>query len=109
MQKNPENSSFDPQNNNKSAPKCFCCEYNIQGLQKHQNLKFDLLTIFLPLKPISQNSPMRLVTGFVGAGHKCKILFPRTNKLHIRMQLSNCIQYEHYNIMNMYFILWISV
>ena len=34
--------------------------------------KFDLLTIFLHLKfqlPISQNGPMRLVPGFVGAGH----------------------------------------
>ena len=48
MQKNPENSLFDAQNNNKSAPKCFCCKYSFQGIQKHQNLKFDLLTIFLP-------------------------------------------------------------
>ena len=74
MKTNPENSSFDAQNNNKSAPKCFCCKCSSQGLQKHQNLKFDLLTIFLRLKfqlPKSQNSPMRLVPGFVGAGHIC--------------------------------------
>ena len=38
MQKNPENSSFDAQNINKSAPKCFCCKYRFQGLQKHQNV-----------------------------------------------------------------------
>ena len=74
MQKNPENSSFDAQNNNKSTLKHICCKYTFQGLQKHQNLKFDLLTIFLPLKfqlPISQNSPIRLVPGFgtSGAGH----------------------------------------
>ena len=30
--------------------KYFCCKYSFQGLQKHQNLKFDLLTIFLSLK-----------------------------------------------------------
>ena len=62
--------------------------YSFQGLRKHQNLKFDLLTIFLPLKfqwYISQNSPMRLVPGFVGAGHICgtratfKITCFRTN------------------------------
>ena len=57
MQKNPENASFDAQNNNKSAPKYFCYKYSFQGLQKHQILKFDLLTIFLP---ICQNSPIDL-------------------------------------------------
>ena len=46
MQKNPENSSFDAHNNNKSAP-------SFHGLQKRQNLKFDVLTIFLPFFEIS--------------------------------------------------------
>ena len=73
MQKNPQNSSFDAQSNNKSAPKYFCCKSIVSKdytkTPKPQIWPSDNIFAFEISIPISQNSPMRLVPSFVGAGH----------------------------------------
>ena len=62
----------------KSAHKYFLnCKYCRNGLQKHQTLIFDLDYFFhseFLMSYISQNSPIRLVPGFVWAGHNLFVI-----------------------------------
>ena len=52
--------------------KYLCCKHSFQGLQKPQIWPSDDNIFCLwNFNDLSQNSPMRLVPGFVGAGHIC--------------------------------------